>query len=231
MRGLLLARKDLPARVRLKLVERVRDALAGSGLVRHTVQEGRRSRVMRNATDQALTRIGERESAHGRAGYAGDLVRAERINTRLMLHALVHGHVLFFADCLSQLSDMPREKVFTLLDNGGRPALNAMFARSGFAEGVRNVLARLVALARTADLADDLAARHFVVTILIEDLIIEHDGDIPPALEEVFGYLNEQNISLARLAARGVLPAFAAEAGDYRAMIETGPVLQALPAA
>ncbi len=74
---------------------------------------------------------------------------------------------------------------------------------------LRNLLARLVLYARTADLSNDEAARHFVVTALIEELIIEHEGDIPPSLEEAFLYLDEQNMLLARAAARGVMPAFA----------------------
>ena len=120
-----------------------------------------------------------------------------------MLHALVHGQVLFFADCLAHLAATPRAKIFTLLDNGSRAALNAVFTKSGFSPALRNLLARLVFHARAADLADDLAARHFVVSLLIEELIAEHDGDIPPALDEAFAYLNEQNIALARAAARG----------------------------
>ena len=56
-------------------------------------------------------------------------------------------------------------------------------------------------------------ARHFVVTALTEELIVEHDGVIPPDLEDAFAYLSEQNVVLARRAARGVMSAFAGDAG------------------
>jgi hypothetical protein len=79
-------------------------------------------------------------------------------------------------------------------------------------------VARLVFHARAADLADDIAARHFVVTVLTEELIIEHAGVIPPDLEEAFNYLCEQNVSLARSAARGVMTAFAIDADGARDM-------------
>ena len=65
--------------------------------------------------------------------------------------------------------------------------------------------------ARATDLADDAGARHYVVTALTEELIGEHDGVIPEELEEAFAYLSEQNIILARKAARGVMAAFAEE--------------------
>src|SRR6218665_3349470 len=131
-----------------------------------------------------------------------------------MLHAVVNGHVLFFADCLAALAEAPREKVFTLLETGSRPALNALLARCGLSEAVRNLIARLICHARAADLADDVTARHFVVTALTEELIVEHDGIIPPELEDAFAYLSEQNVALARSAARGVMSAFA---GDVNA--------------
>jgi hypothetical protein len=135
-----------------------------------------------------------------------------------MLHAVINGHVLFFADCLAALSDTPRDKVFTLLETGSRPALNALLARCGLQESVRNLIARLIFHARAADLADDVTARHFVVTVLTEELIVEHEGAIPADLEDAFAYLSEQNVALARRAARGVMSAFAGDASGDRTM-------------
>jgi hypothetical protein len=129
-----------------------------------------------------------------------------------------------------QLSEVPRDKVFTLLEGGSRAALNALLARCGLKEGMRNLVARLVFLARDADLADDVAARHFVVTVLTEELIVEHDGVIPPELEEAFNYLSNQNVGLARGAARGVMSAFAGDAREPLPVLAVDDRL-ALPAA
>ncbi len=209
LRGLLLARDDLPADARFVLVQAVAAALRGTRIISGAVAPHRLDRLLRDATDTALTSIGEQEAAAGRAPYAADLVESQRISTRVMLHAIVQGHVLFFADCIAQLAETPRDKVFTLLEAGSRAALNALFARCGLSAPVRNMMARLIFHARVADLADDLAARHFVVTALTEELIVDHDGVIPPELEEAFAYLSEQNVILARRAARGVMSAFA----------------------
>ena len=211
IRGALLARDDLPAEARLILVQAIADALRATRIIKGSVAPQRLERLLRDATDTALTAIGEREAAAGRVPYTAELVEREQISTRVMLHAIVQGHVLFFADCVAELGETPREKVFTLLESGSRAALNALFTRCGLRESVRNMLARLIFHARAADLADDLAARHFVVTALTEELIAEHEGVIPPELEEAFGYLSEQNVILARRAARGVMSAFAGE--------------------
>ena len=209
IRGRLLARKDLPAAARLLLVEAVAAALSAMRLVKGAIQPKRLEKLLRDATDTALTAIGERSEGSPRADYAAKLVESERISTRVMLHAIINGHVMFFADCVAELSEMSRDKVFTLLETGSRAALNALLARCGLSEGVRNLVARLVFHARSADLADDIAARHFVVTVLTEELIVEHEGAIPLELEEAFTYLSEQNVILARSAARGVMSAFA----------------------
>jgi len=232
IRGALLDRRDLPASARLTLVEAVAAALSSARVVKGAIASRRLERIMRDATDTALTAIGEREASGGRAPYAVDLVSRERVSTRVMLHAIVNGHVLFFADCIAELCQTPREKVFTLLETGSRAALNALLARCGLKESVRNMVARLIFLARTADLADDVAARHFVVTALTEELIVEHDGAIPPELEEAFAYLSEQNVTLARRAARGVMSAFAGDVHAERPMpIMLEATLLALPAA
>ncbi|MDR3470179.1 MAG: DUF2336 domain-containing protein [Devosia sp.] len=208
VRGALLARHDLPAAARLLLVETVVGALRNMRLVKGAIRPERLDKLLRDATDTAMTAIGERADGPPRADYAATLVEAERISTRVMLHAIINGHVMFFADCVAELSEMSRDKVFTLLETGSRAALNALLARCGLKEGVRNLVARLVFHARSADLADDVAARHFVVTVLTEELIVEHEGVIPPELEEAFSYLSEQNVALARRAARGVMAAF-----------------------
>ena len=105
-------------------------------------------------------------------------------------------------------------KSYTWTASGNSPSAKIR----GLNEAMRNLIARLVFHARTADLADDVAARHFVVTVLTEELIVEHDGAIPPELEEAFTYLSEQNVVLARAAARGVMSAFADSSEPVRSM-------------
>lgn len=231
MRGALLARPDLPASARLLLVQRATEALRGARIVKGAVAEDRLGRILRDSCDTALSAIGEREAVQAQAaGYVSELIATERVNTRVLLHAVVTGHVMFFAACLAELAETPRGKVFALLENGSRAALNALLARCGLGEGVRNLLARLVLHARASDLADDAAARHYVVTALTEEMIAEHGGVIPEELEEAFAYLSEQNILLARKAARGVMAAFAEDAAAPMAL----PVAEqrlALPAA
>jgi uncharacterized protein (DUF2336 family) len=212
MRGVLLARDDLPAQGRLVLVRQVTASLAACRLVKGALSSDRLTRLMRDGSDTAVAAIGESESETDRADYVETLVGSDQLNARLLLHAMVTGRVMFFAACVAELARTGSRKVFTLLESGSRPALNALFTRCGLSPATSSLLVRLVMLARTADLADDLAARHYVITALTEELIAEYQGAIPLELEEAFSYLNGQNIALARKAARGVMAAFAMNA-------------------
>lgn len=232
IRGALFSKESLHGVTRLLLIEKVTQALTKARVVKGAITNHRLKRLIRDIQFNALTLIGECEAAEGSSEYTKDMVEGEQVNSRLMLHALVNGHVMFFAQCLSIIAIVPEEKVFTMLNSGSRAALNALFTKSGIGVELRNLLARLVFYAREADLVDDVTARHFVVTALIDELIIEHDGNIPIPLEDAFAYLNEQNIMLARSAARGVMGAFAKDDGQEREMLtdDSEPVL-ALPAA
>lgn len=212
LRGALLARADLPGPARLILVQRVTEALRETRLVAGALAPERLERLLRDGSDTALSSIGETEAYLRKREFVQTLVGASQLNARILLHALVTGHVMFFASCVAELSGVTREKVYTLLESGSRSALSALLHCSDMSPALSKVLLQLVLHARTADLADDTAARHFVVTALIEELIAEHDGVIPDELEETFAYLSEQNIALARKAARGVMHAFAASA-------------------
>lgn len=209
MRGALLSRADLPAPARLILVQRVTEALRDIRLVRGALAPDRLARLLRDGSDTALSSIGENEACQQRQDFVQELVGSSQLNSRILLHAVVTGHVMFFASCVAELAAVTREKVFTLLESGSRASLSALFLRAGLPTELGKVLVQLVLYARTADLADDITARHYVVTALTEELINDHDGVIPPALEETFAYLSEQNIALARKAARGVMRAFA----------------------
>jgi len=218
LRGALLERDDLPGGVRFTLVDQVKQALGALRIVKGAVAPRRLVRIMRDAQDTAMTSIGELEVENGQTNFLSDLISDGRISARLLLHALICGRVQFFAACLGLLTGMPRGKVISILEKGGRPALMALFERGGLGDVSGQLLSSLVGHARTANLADDISARYFVVTVLIEELIIEFEGAIPEELQESFAYLNEQNITLARCSARGVLASFAQAAPSELAL-------------
>ena len=208
----LLARDELSASTRIYLIESLCDRLAKARIVKGSIIPSRLNRLMRDLKNSALTSIGEREACNGQNQYAKEMIENNQINARIMLHSIISGDVLFFAQCLAILANLPEDKIFSLLNSGSKSALNALFAKCGLNEAIARLLIKLIFYARNVDLSNDLGARHLIVTCLINELIEENKGDIPLELEEAFSYLNEQNILLAQKAAAGVMPAFALEA-------------------
>ncbi|MGJ8527744.1 DUF2336 domain-containing protein [Maritalea sp.] len=212
MRGLLLARNDLPIAGRFLLTERITDALMGARIVKGTIQKRRLNRLMRDQLDKATTGLVAGEPSAEQFDYVYALYQSERLTPRLLINAIVNGRTQFFVTALAVLAELPTQKADGILHSGTRRALHALYTRCGFEPSLRNLMARLTILAREADLEVDVAGRHFVVSQLISALIDDHEGNIPDSLETVFGYLNEQNVALAREAARGVMASFCNEA-------------------
>jgi uncharacterized protein (DUF2336 family) len=230
LRGALLSRRDLPAKARLVLVRRAAESLRNCRMVKGAVAPDRLERLLRDETDRAVSAIGEVASSDAR--FVDCLVGSDQLNTRLLLHAVVTGHVMFFSACLAALGQVTREKVFVLLENGSRASLAALFARCGLDPAISRLFVRLVLHARSADLSDDVSARHYVVTALTEELLAEYDNNIPRELEEAFSYLSSQNVTLARQAARGVMRAFAETRNGMMSLSPAHPAEQRqLPAA
>jgi len=218
MRGTLLGRPDLPIAARYLLTERIADALLGARVVKGSVQAPRLKRLMRDQLDKATTGLVAGETTQEHYSYLDALYQSNRLTPRLLINSVVNGRLQFFVTALGVLAEVPAAKTESILRSGTRRALHALYTRCGFEPSLRNLMARLTVLAREAHLETDVAARHFVVSQLISTLIDDHDGEIPDSLNSVFAYLNEQNVSLAREAARGVMASFCEEASQDAAI-------------
>lgn len=206
MSGALLARKGLPAQARLALIRAVAERLRTCRVVAGALPADRINKLLLDSLDTAVSVIGE--ASENSPDFVDDLVDADHLNTRTLLHALINGRVLFFADCIGHLAGVRADKVFSVLTTGSRATVSALFAHAGLAPALVGLMARFVEYARLTDLSEDVSARHYVVTAITEELLADYEGDIPLELEEAFGYLSEQNITLARQAARSVTAAF-----------------------
>ncbi len=216
MRGALLDREDLPVAARFLLVERVADDLSAMRIVKGSIHKKRLNRLMRDSVDKLATGLVSGTPTGEHLDYVEALFASNRLTPRLLIHSLVNGRTLFFATAISVLTELAVEKTSALLQSGTRRAMHALFVRCGFEQGLSNLMVRLVLAAREHHLEEDVAARHFVVSQMISALIDEFDGQIPEGLETVFAYLNEQNVALAREAARGVMASFVAESDENK---------------
>jgi uncharacterized protein (DUF2336 family) len=233
VRGALLDKTSLPAAGRYLLTEQIAADLAEMRYVKGAIQPARLKRIMRDLVDDATTHIGDDIADQSSHAYIEALIESGRLTPRLLIQSYLFGRHIFFDACVGQLARVPHRKVSGILDKGSRRGMYALFLKCGFDAPLSNLMCRLVTVSRHHHLAEDQAARHFVVSQLITALIDEHEGDVPETLEAIFAYLNEMNVTLARNAARGVMATFCDRAPNEARMAVTqlrGEAL-ALPAA
>lgn len=150
IRNRLLARDDLPAEARHRLMQAVTAALAGHDLVRAVIGERRAERLLRDAATLATVTI------------AGDapprdmpaLVEHLRVNGQLtpafLMHALCSGKVDFVAAVLVRLSGLEDGRVRAIL-SGGRPhALRALFEAAGLGRDISEIFVEATVSCRHA---------------------------------------------------------------------------------
>lgn len=148
IRALLLERSDLPSDARHALVEKVGAALAGDALIQAVVGGSRIERVAREACDVATIAL----AAEAETGELDRLVEHLRVCGRLtpilLMQALCAGRVAFFAATMVNLSGQSEKRVRSILADGRRQAICALFETAGLGSDISALFAEAVLLWR-----------------------------------------------------------------------------------
>ncbi len=127
IREQLLARADVAAATRLTLVAKLSETLAGFVAEREWLDPDHAQRVAREACEKATLVL----AAEAPTTQLHPLVHHLRVTGQLtggmILRALLCGNVALFEQALSELTDMPVERVSSLVHDGGNTALRALF--------------------------------------------------------------------------------------------------------
>jgi uncharacterized protein (DUF2336 family) len=132
IREALLARDDLPAPARQRLLVMLSDTLASFVAQRHWLQEKRAKDVAREAREKATVTL----AAGTPEPELGPLIRHLResgqLTAGLVLRALLSGNMLLFETALAELADLPLSRVAGLVHDRSGRGLRALFERAGF---------------------------------------------------------------------------------------------------
>ncbi|MCD2182163.1 DUF2336 domain-containing protein [Rhizobium sp. GN54] len=148
IRAVLLDRDDLPCDARHALVEKVGAALAGDALVQAMVGSGRIERVAREACDVATIALAA-ELETGETEQLVEHLRAcDRLTPVLLMQALCAGRIAFFAATMVNLSGQSEKRVRSILADGRRQAICALFETAGLGRDISALFAEAVLLWR-----------------------------------------------------------------------------------
>jgi uncharacterized protein (DUF2336 family) len=132
MREALLARDDLPAVARQRLVAMLSDALASFVAARHWLQEERAKDVAREACEKATVALAATAAEPDVRPLIRHLRESGQLTAGLVLRALLSGNTLLFEEALAELADLPLSRVAGLVHDRSGRGLRALFERAGF---------------------------------------------------------------------------------------------------
>jgi uncharacterized protein (DUF2336 family) len=131
IREALLARDDIATATRLTLVAKVSETLVGFVAARQWLDVEHAQRIAREACEKATVTL----AAAAPSTQIRPLIRHLRISGQLtaglILRALLSGNVALFEEALAELTDMPVERVSSLVHDSGNAGLRALFDQAG----------------------------------------------------------------------------------------------------
>ena len=139
-REVLLLDERLPADCRHALVMQHGLALSELGLVRALMGQVRAERVAKDACIRACLHLVESLDAAEYGALVEHLRLSGDLTTGFVIRSLAYGKIEFFGAILSSLTEETTPRVTAMLAGGRDSALKALFGKSGFSEGVSQIL-------------------------------------------------------------------------------------------
>ena len=127
----LLEREDIAAATRLTLVAKLSETLAGFVTARQWLAVDHAQRVAREAYEKATLVLAADAPTTQMRPLIHHLRVSGQLTAGLILRALLSGNVVLFEEALAELTDLPIERVASLVHDSGNAGLKALFDQAG----------------------------------------------------------------------------------------------------
>jgi uncharacterized protein (DUF2336 family) len=134
IRESMLVLEDLPGATRAALVAKLSDTLAQFVVARNWLSAERAERAASEARERSTVNIAAASRGEEMRGLVAHLRVTSQLTAGLILRALLSGNLELFEVALSELSDLPRARVSSLLFDRGEASLVALLKRAGLPE-------------------------------------------------------------------------------------------------
>ncbi|MGN7293730.1 DUF2336 domain-containing protein [Rhizobium sp. SAFR-030] len=208
VRDLLLAREDLPASGRNRLVQQVTAALTNSLLVRATLSPSRIAHLTQEADKAATLAMLETALPDEMPVMVDRLRQAGRLTPAFLMHALCSGRIEFFASALTNISGLEERRVRSILATGRRHAVRALYEASGLGRDIAEVFVEATLLWREMMRRPYLSAGESICQPLIDRLARPADPFSPVSqlldLVETMHHSEERRLARAFASDRAI---------------------------
>lgn len=203
IREALLARPDLPATLRQRLIDGLAQVLADLVIARDWLSPQQANRVIADARDRAVVDLAASCRDTHRRRLIEMLAVEGRLTATLMIRALATGHRGFVEDALSHLARTPVSRVVALMQDNGA-GFCALYRKSGLAPAALPVIRAMIEVLRDqTDDGTELGRARMGRTMLERVLTaLGHDSFTPAEIDEFAALLWRLATDAAREEAR-----------------------------
>ena len=184
IRESMLVLEDLPAATRAALVAKLTDTLAQFVVARNWLSGDRAGRIASEARDRSAIDIAARSRGEDMLGLVRHLRATGQLTAGLVLRALLSGNLELFGYALSELSEMPQQRVASLLHDRGGASLNALLKRAGLPESTFAAFRVALEVCHEVGFADSMETAARLRRRMVERVLTrcETDGEATEAL-------------------------------------------------
>jgi uncharacterized protein (DUF2336 family) len=131
VREALLERNDLPFAIRQQLMLHLSNVLSTFLIKKGWLHRQRAIDITRDAVERATLVLANLSDASSLSALVLHLAESGQLTPALLFRALCIGNTGFFEESLVQLSHMPRERVYALVQDRGANGFKALYKRCG----------------------------------------------------------------------------------------------------
>jgi uncharacterized protein (DUF2336 family) len=186
LRGVLLARGDLPAATRQALVARLSDSLVNYITARDWLAEERARKVVREACEKATVTVAANASAGAIRPLIQHLRQTNQLTPGLLLRALLSGNLALFEEALAELSGLALSHVAGIVHDRRGGGFRALYDKARLPASAYNAFRIAVETLRedTSQLEPGGASRlrRRMVERVLTGCASETLGDVKPLL-------------------------------------------------
>jgi uncharacterized protein (DUF2336 family) len=217
IRGLLLAREDLPIAARQKLVQAVSAALASYVRERGWLPAPRSERVAQEACEAGSVLLAGDSDMATVVALARHLRQSGQLTPALLLRSVLSGETRLMEAALAELAEVPLRRVSDMLHARSGFGLAALYRKAGLPAALAPAFEAAMAALHEAPgaLAQDCEKR--LQRDMVEKVLIHCAALARPELDRVLTLLGRFQAEAAREEARALTARLIAEASDARA--------------
>jgi uncharacterized protein (DUF2336 family) len=199
----LLARDDLSASIRHRLVTKLSEALAGFVAGREWLDVDNALRVAREACEKVTVALAAETPDAEVRPLIGHLRESGQLTAGLILRALLSGNIVLFEEALAELADMPVARVSGLINDGSFGALRALFDKAGLPASTYPAFKEAIAAMREGGFASEPGGAARLKRRMIERVLTRCEnaefGELAPLVTLLHRFATEAAREEARL--------------------------------